>query len=134
MKSLEKQERSEIVKQMSLCFVSKDTVIFKQGLIGRYFYIIKKGRVRLLINKKVIKSIKEGENFGELDLLYCAPRSGTIIAETDCHLWVMERKIFQKKLIILLILTMKRIRSLFKQHIYFPFLNLRKRLCYVLLL
>lgn len=96
MQSLDKQARSEIVKQMSLCFVQKDTVIFKQGMMGSYFYILKQGTVELLINEKVLKNLNEGENFGELALLYGAPRSGTIIAKTDCFIWVMERKNFRK--------------------------------------
>lgn len=87
----------------------------------------------MLINKRVIKSIKEGENFGELDLLYCAPRSGTIIAETDCHLWVMERKIF-KKIVDHITYTNNEENKKFIQatHIL-SFFKSAKRLCYVLL-
>jgi cAMP-dependent protein kinase regulator len=35
-----------------------------------------------------------GEAFGELALLYNAPRAATIKAKTDCHLWVLDRNTF----------------------------------------
>ena len=96
MRSLEKQARNEIVKEMSLCFVPEGSTIFKQGMIGTYFYILQKGKVELLINDKSVKTLSTGENFGELALLHGAPRSGTIKAVTDCYLWVLERKNFKK--------------------------------------
>jgi CRP-like cAMP-binding protein len=40
---------------MSFVQVKKDTIIFKQGWIGNYFYIIKEGLVELSINDKSIK-------------------------------------------------------------------------------
>ena len=35
-----------------------------------------------------------GESFGELALLYNAPRAATIIANTECDLWALDRKTF----------------------------------------
>lgn len=35
-----------------------------------------------------------GESFGELALLYNAPRAATITAKTDCELWSLERMTF----------------------------------------
>ena len=32
--------------------------------------------------------------FGELALLYSAPRAATVRALTDCKLWVMERQVY----------------------------------------
>ena len=38
-----------------------------------------------------------GECFGELALLYSAPRSATIKAISECYLWGIDRKTFRKK-------------------------------------
>ena len=64
---------------LSLAYVPKDTIIFKQGNSGSYFYIIKEGSVNLVINDKQVKTLSIGESFGELALLHVAPRSGTVI-------------------------------------------------------
>ena len=48
--SLEKQARSEIIREMSQCYALKGTTIFKQGDIGYYYYIISEGSVELIIN------------------------------------------------------------------------------------
>lgn len=96
LKTLEKQARAEIIKEMSQCFVEKGKVLFTQGTPGNYFYIIKEGTVSLTINNIERKKLTTGQQFGELALLYGAPRSGTIKTETDCFFWVMEKKNFKK--------------------------------------
>lgn len=41
-----------------------------------------------------LKTYVPGESFGELALLYNAPRAATIIANTNCDLWALDRKTF----------------------------------------
>ena len=41
-----------------------------------------------------LKTYSSGEAFGELALLYNAPRAATIIAATDCVLWTLDRETF----------------------------------------
>lgn len=43
---------------------------------------------------KHLKSYEPGEAFGELALLYNAPRAATIVAKTDSSLWVLDRNTF----------------------------------------
>lgn len=43
------------------------------------------------IDNVVRKYVKSGEAFGELALLYNAPRSASIKAITDCILWGLDR-------------------------------------------
>jgi signal-transduction protein with cAMP-binding, CBS, and nucleotidyltransferase domain len=81
---------------MSLCSVQAGSIIFAQGSLGNFFYILKEGQVDLIINNNHIKTLTEGESFGELALLHGAARSGTIKASKDCFLWVLERKNFRK--------------------------------------
>ena len=95
-RSLDKGTRVEIIKQMSLCSIAKDAVIFKQGSMGSYFYIIKEGGVEIFINEKPIKKLSVGESFGELALLHEAPRTATVRALKDTIVYCMERKNFRK--------------------------------------
>jgi cAMP-dependent protein kinase regulator len=41
-----------------------------------------------------LKEYQPGESFGELALLYNAPRAATIVCKTDAHLWSLERGAF----------------------------------------
>lgn len=96
MKKLDDDARGEIVKQMSLCEVSADTYVCKQGTMGYYFYIIKDGVFDVEINEKRLKTIKTGESFGELALIHGANRSASIKSTSKAYLYTMERKHFRK--------------------------------------
>lgn len=88
--------RDHIIKEMSLGTIDKNSVLFKQNSFGDYFYILKEGQVSLFINDKFIKNIEKGESFGELALLHCAPRSGTVKANEKCTFYCLERAKFKQ--------------------------------------
>ena len=54
--------------------------IIQQGDKGDYFYIIAEGQVDFLVNDVKVGSAGEGKSFGELALLYTAPRAATVLA------------------------------------------------------
>lgn len=96
MRSLDKEARTEIIKEMTLCKVDADTVVFKQGSLGNFFYIIKEGELDLYLNDNFTKTMVPSDSFGELALLHGAPRSGTVKTKSNVLLWCLERKNFRK--------------------------------------
>lgn len=50
----------------------------------------------MLVNGESKREILPEEGFGELALLYNAPRSASCIALTRCTLWGIDRKTFRK--------------------------------------
>ena len=96
MQTLNKQAKNEIITTMSLCKVNAGVTLFKQGSFGTYWYIVNDGTFQLLIDGEVKKELKRGDSFGEFALMNDAPRSATVIALTDCFVWVLRREAFRK--------------------------------------
>lgn len=98
--NLDDIEISTIVDACEEKKFKKDEYVIRQGDNGDNVYIIDEGE---LICEKVfkkgepptyLKTYKEGELFGELALLYNAPRAATIYAKTDSTLWALDRLTF----------------------------------------
>ena len=71
--------------------------IFRQGDQASCFFVIFEGEVSVEVDSKVKRSLGCGEGFGELALLYNAPRSASIKANSpDVACWGIERKVFRE--------------------------------------
>jgi cAMP-dependent protein kinase regulator len=92
---IEIKSRSEIIREMSVASVPANTLVFKQGDIGKYFYIIKSGEV-IIENSSFSKKLGPGESFGELALLNESARSANCRSTKDRLFYVLERRIFTK--------------------------------------
>lgn len=110
--NLPKQEKSIVIDAMEeRCFEAGATVI-KQDDAGDVLYVVEDGLldcskvfVSLSSNsylmllqqtgeEKFLKTYQPSEAFGELALLYNAPRAATIIAKTASKLWQLDRNTF----------------------------------------
>ncbi len=80
-------------------FQKGDTII-NQGDSGDVLYLIESGTLDCFRRKnensenQFLRKYVPGEAFGELALLYNAPRAATIIASEDCLLWSLDRETF----------------------------------------
>ncbi len=59
------------------------TVITEQGAIGREAILIQSGSARCLVGGKNVAVLGPGDLFGEISLLDQAPRSASVIADSD---------------------------------------------------
>eukprot|EP00581_Thalassiosira_minuscula_P014769 CAMPEP_0183721474 /NCGR_PEP_ID=MMETSP0737-20130205/13736_1 /TAXON_ID=385413 /ORGANISM="Thalassiosira miniscula, Strain CCMP1093" /LENGTH=728 /DNA_ID=CAMNT_0025951487 /DNA_START=137 /DNA_END=2326 /DNA_ORIENTATION=+ len=106
-------QRELIYKVMEPMEVKKGQWIIKQGTVGDRFYIVEEGSFEVRIlgedqpdpedtgGKKVHVYEGSRENhshpsFGELALMYSAPRAASIIAQTDGRLWALHRFAYKK--------------------------------------
>ena len=106
-------QRELIYSCMEPMPVKKGEMIIRQGTVGDRFYIVDDGRfeVRILPENQedtehtggnvvhVYTGSRENHShpsFGELALMYSAPRAASIIAQTDGHLWALHRYAFKK--------------------------------------
>ena len=88
---------------------AKDIKVISQGDAGDYFYVVEKGTFDIYINPagaiepgpqgmgNKVNSIGPGGSFGELALMYNAPRAATVIStEPNSNLWALDRVTFRR--------------------------------------
>mmetsp|Transcript_18113 Transcript_18113/g.44755 ORF Transcript_18113/g.44755 Transcript_18113/m.44755 type:complete len:764 (-) Transcript_18113:876-3167(-) len=113
-RNITEDQREMIFGVMEPISVKAGTWVIKQGSFGDRFYIIDDGRFEVRIVGEGDRDDGSGGSlihvyegsvakhshpcFGELALMYSAPRSASIIARTDGHLWGLHRSAFRQVL------------------------------------
>ncbi len=69
-------------------------IIFKEGDAGDNMYVIQSGEVEIMLHSKHLETAGEGGIFGEMALIDNQPRSGAVIAKTDCKVVPINQKQF----------------------------------------
>lgn len=89
---------STVAEKMTKEFHSAGAVIFSQGDEGDKFYLIRKGSVDVFIaeggSERLVRTMGEGEFFGEIALLTGEKRSATIKAREDVELYALGKTDF----------------------------------------
>jgi CRP-like cAMP-binding protein len=99
---VEEKDLVGIAEHLTRISYEKDAVIIKEGDTGDSFFIIEEGVVNVMASLPdeeedvVLSRLKEGEYFGEMSLITGAPRSATIVAETDVKLLELLKDDFDK--------------------------------------
>jgi CRP/FNR family cyclic AMP-dependent transcriptional regulator len=68
--------------------------VFQEGQLGNRMYVVKEGRVDLLIRGRSIASVGRGGILGEMALIDSKSRSATAVAKTDCQLVPIDEERF----------------------------------------
>ena len=87
-RSLSAEEVERLANSAKLHLYAAGENLCRQGEPGDSFYIIREGRVAVLVNGGEGRTVTaahltDGAFFGEMSLLTGEPRSGTVMAETD---------------------------------------------------
>ncbi|CAM9541979.1 unnamed protein product, partial [Ectocarpus sp. 13 AM-2016] len=83
MRAMEREEHEE------------GTSVMEQGEEGHHMSVVEEGSLEVVIDDEAIRVIGVGDRFGELALLYNAPRSATVRTLTRCVLWSIHREVFK---------------------------------------
>lgn len=92
---------STMVKRQLATFVKVEqyahsgSIVFREGDIGIYWYIVLKGAVEVSVHGKVICILREGDDFGKLALINDLPRAATIVTyENDSVFLLVDKNNF----------------------------------------
>lgn len=98
--ALDESEKNVVIDAMGEVNAAINDVVIKQGDQGDCLYVVDSGN---LVCTKLfpgnteptfLRRYQPGEAFGELSLLYNAPRAATITANEACVLWKLDRETF----------------------------------------
>lgn len=98
--SIDDVEQKIVINAMEEKKFPAGTVVIKQGDDGENLFVVDQGELECWKQfkkneePKMVRTYKPGESFGELALLYNAPRAATIKASTDCVLFSLDRETF----------------------------------------
>ncbi|KAG1467412.1 hypothetical protein G6F56_004428 [Rhizopus delemar] len=94
-RNLDEEQYHDIVNAMSEKRLESGSVVIEQGAVGDYFYVVESGTLDCFISGNKVTSYEAGGSFGELALMYNAPRAATITTTSECVLWALDRVIFR---------------------------------------
>jgi CRP-like cAMP-binding protein len=83
-----KELRRRLATLFEECHYKKGDHIIQQGEPGDYFYVLRSGSVRFVVDGLTVsKTFQKGVSFGELSLLYTSPRAASVVALEDSRLF-----------------------------------------------
>lgn len=101
LRALDQDQKDLIVKAFSGPLVKKPAEdVIVQGDIGDLFYLLESGTIDVYIKKgseesKKVHTYKPCDSFGELAIMYNAPRAATCRVATEAKLWALDRVSFK---------------------------------------
>ena len=86
---------NSIIMALHADAAAEGEVIIEQGDMAKEMYLLCRGEVEVLdASGNVLKTLKDGDFFGEVGILMSTPRTATIRAKTLCDLFVLQKSDF----------------------------------------
>lgn len=98
-KSLDSEQLNLVFGGMTERPVRAGDLIIKQGEEGDNFYIVEEGRYGVEVDGREVVQIGPGGSFGELALMYNAPRAASVRALENGKLYAVDRVTFRRVII-----------------------------------
>ena len=91
-----KRELQAIKKAGDKVMMTEGTLLIDQGQMGREAFVVLSGDVTVRRAGRKVVSLGPGAVVGELSLLDHGPRTASVVCDTDCTLFVLDQRHFQK--------------------------------------
>ena len=107
-KNLDDEQTRDVLDAMTEKKIPKEgVVVIHQGDVGDYFYVVEEGGFDFYIRKpgaapgdkglgEQVGSVGPGGSFGELALMYNAPRAASVVSNSPGVLWALDRITFRR--------------------------------------
>ncbi|KAJ3113224.1 hypothetical protein HK100_002055 [Physocladia obscura] len=100
-RSCDEEQYRDVVNAMAEKRVATGEEVIRQGGVGDFFYVVETGALDVFVSKNGSPPVKvfeytDGGSFGELALMYNAPRAATVVATAESVLWALDRVTFRR--------------------------------------
>jgi small-conductance mechanosensitive channel len=95
------EERQSLVPHLRFAPFARGEVMTRQGADAHWLYLLVRGDASVQVtlpdgSVKHVASLHAGDHFGEMALLTGEKRAATVLAETDCVCWRLDREGFKE--------------------------------------
>ncbi|CAD8075753.1 unnamed protein product [Paramecium primaurelia] len=125
--SLPQDSLQKLIDKMFYCTIKAGEYVFEQGNQASAYFVIERGQVQIIINENPIRVLQQGDQFGEIALLYNATRSASTKALTNCGFWSLERATFRKTIEEITLKEYDENRKFIDQVNFFSFMTSEQR-------
>ena len=88
---------SQVILALKSRVAAANEQIIRKGEMGREMYILARGEVEVLDELgNVIKTLKDGDIFGEIGILMSTPRTANVRAKSSCDLFILDKSDFSR--------------------------------------
>jgi cGMP-dependent protein kinase len=94
--NLGQEHKDMVFEQMYRVNVDAGTAIITEGDVGNHFYVVEAGSFDVLVKGNKVARRGAGTCFGELALMYNAPRAATVQASAEAMVWCVDRFTFRR--------------------------------------
>ncbi|SGY21037.1 BQ5605_C016g08186 [Microbotryum silenes-dioicae] len=113
-RNLDEDQHNDVLNAMKEVKVQDKTSVIVQGAVGDFFYVVEEGSFEAWVRSppthsyngpgsstmaqgedKKVASYGPGGAFGELALMYNAPRAASVVATSDAVVWALDRVTFR---------------------------------------
>lgn len=74
--------------------VDAGNYLFTEGEEGHLMFVLTTGIAEVIVNNRVVESLRHGNIVGEMGLVSPGPRSASVLAKTDCEFVAIDEKRF----------------------------------------
>ena len=119
--------REKVAAKMFYCEVQPEVMLIKENDPAYSFFILAKGTMQVLIGDEFRRDLEPGVGFGELALLYDAPRSASIKSLTKCELYGINRDMFKYLVAAMMTVEYSENRKFVEEAEAFNMLNVKQK-------
>ncbi|GAA6022923.1 hypothetical protein JCM11491_006630 [Sporobolomyces phaffii] len=117
-RNLDEDQHNDVLNAMKEVTVQAGTEVIVQGAVGDFFYVVEEGNFEVWVrapptheytgpgqsithagDEKKVATYGPGGSFGELALMYNAPRAATVVATSRSTMWALDRVTFRSILV-----------------------------------